>query len=120
RNSPGWVSRQLHGGAARFYWPVIAGEQVLFTVAAPHKYNWGETDGVLFKVPGVKNRKEGDYFAMGTPEQEAAEQQNVIQFLKEKPHNQVLHCLSRATGRATCTPGVLYTGGSGSECTPPV
>lgn len=120
RNSPGWVSRQLHGGAARFYWPVIAGEHVMFTVAAPHKYNWGETDGVLFKVPGVKNRKEGDYFAIGTPEQEAAEQQNVIQFLKEKPHNQVLHCLSRTTGRASCIPGVLYTGGSGSEGTPPV
>jgi hypothetical protein len=115
----GWTSTQLPGGAARFYWPVIAGEHVLFTVAPPHKYNWAETDGVLFKVPGVKDRK-SDHFAIGTPEQEREEQNNVAAFLQEHPHSQVMHCLKRGDGRPACLPGVLYTGGSGSECAPPV
>lgn len=115
-----WIPRQLAGGSARFYWPVITKDHVLLTVAPPHQYNWGVTDAVLFQVPGVKSRKGSDYFAIGTTAQEAAEQENVIQFLKEQSSNRVMHCLARTNGRPSCTPGVLYTGGSGSECTPPV
>jgi hypothetical protein len=116
----GWIPRQLHGGSARFYWPVVTREHVLLTVAPPHQYNFGETDGVLFQTPGVQSRKEGNYFAVGTPEEEAAEQKLVIDFLRARPHNRVMHCLRRDNGRDASLPGVLYTGGSGSECAPPV
>jgi hypothetical protein len=116
----GWQGEQLHGGSARFYWPVIAGDRLLLTVAPPHQYNWAETDAVLFEAPGVKSRKEGDRFAPLDAEKHQEEQQNVIAFLTERPHNQVMHCLDRNTGKQACLPSVFYTGGSGSECTPPV
>ena len=116
----GWPTDRLPGGSGRHYWPVIAGKVVLFRVAPPHSYNWHTTDGVLFaNVPGVANRKQADYKAMGTAQQALAEQRVVIAHLKAHPFDQVLHCLRRADGRAACTPGALYVGGSGSVGAPP-
>jgi len=117
----GWPTKPLPGGSARHYWPVVAGRYVLFRVAPPHRYNWGQTDGVLFAgVEGVSRRKEADYLAVGTPEQARLEQQRVIAHLRAHPHDQVLHCLRRSDGSRACVPGVFYVGGSGSVGCPPV
>jgi len=121
RDVAGWPTKRLPGGSARHYWPVVAGECVIFRVAPPHQYNWHQTEAVLFaNVPGVSTRNQADLMAMGTPQQERTEQREVIAWLKESPHNQVMHCLRRRDGQPACTPGVFYTGGSGSVGNPPV
>lgn len=117
----GWPTEPLPGGSARDYWPVIAGHHILFRVAPPHQSNWTATEAVFFaQQPGVTQRNEADYDALGTPDQHRNEQLAVIDWLKANPHSQVMHVLDRRTGQPACTPGVFYTGGSGSVGNPPV
>jgi outer membrane protein assembly factor BamB len=91
-----WPSQPLSAGSARSYWPVIAGDKILFPVAMPHNYNWQEIQGVFGSMSSLISHNQND------------------------PFDETLKCLNRSDGSKAVTTAVTFANGSNAVHAPPV
>jgi outer membrane protein assembly factor BamB len=107
----GWPTDRLHGGTARHYWPVIAGNYVLFRVAPAHQYNWTEIESIM----GADRSSVLSPYCPD-PNQEIIGHLNT----NSGKHDQTLFVLNRSDGTKVATASATHVGGSGSVNAPPV
>lgn len=110
----GWPNRTaILGGTARDYWPVIAGDYVVFRTAPAHEYNWAEIETAMGITRTPANI---DLPLCPDPNTE------LINFLNTDAgkYSQTLFVLNKNTGAKVATTAGTHVGGSGQVSPPPV
>jgi hypothetical protein len=114
-----WKSRKLAGLTARDYAPVIFHGLAFVTTAPMKDFHTilGQHQEMLVKRTGFTG-KDNRYIA-GTANDVRAEQDFIVQFLKEHPDEQSFFALRIEDGAEPWIAPILYTGGLHNPFTPP-
>jgi outer membrane protein assembly factor BamB len=114
-----WKSRRLSGVTARDYFPVIFRGLVFVTTSPVKDFHTilGQHQEMLVKRTGFTG-KDSRYIP-GTPEDVRAEQDFIVDFLKQHPDEQTFYAFRVEDGAEPWIAPILYTGGLHNPLTPP-
>ncbi|MFO0926249.1 MAG: PQQ-binding-like beta-propeller repeat protein [Gemmataceae bacterium] len=123
-----WKSAKLVGQSFRDYYPVVAGDRVIFRSVLLEETNDDLNGGTTFlqRRAGVSGgwRELEAFFrsdkSRGTPAEVRAEQEAILKRLADDPARRTCFVLDRATGQETARPAILYVAGNGGCPVPPV
>lgn len=114
-----WRSRKMAGLSVRDYFPTIVGNLAIFTtnpVRGFHETLGAHEGRLLARVVFVGDDKR---FVPATPEAVAAEQEMIVAFLRERPHEQTFYAFAVDSGEEPWIAPVLYTAGLHNPPAPP-
>jgi outer membrane protein assembly factor BamB len=125
-----WRSKKLHGLSLRDHAPTIwKGLSIVRTNPADGFHTVLDRNGGLLNrvQQGIPIGPEdkvlfdnwGDVMMKETPDRRKAEQEAVVKYLKENPHDRTFYALRLEDGREPWVSQVLYTGGLHNPPTPP-
>jgi len=114
-----WKSRKLAGLTLRDYFPVIFGGLVFVTTAPVKDFHTILTEHQQMLVTRTGfNGKDARYIP-GTRDDVRAEQDFIVDFLKQHPEEQTFYAFRIEDGSEPWVAPILYTGGLHNPLTPP-
>lgn len=123
-----WKSAKLPGQSLRDYYPVVAGDRVIFRTVLVEEVNDDLNGGTTFLqrragIPGGWRELEAFFRSdrsRGTPEEIRAEQEAIRQRLAADPARRTCFVLDLKTGAETTRLPILYVAGNQGCAVPPV